>query len=112
MIDGSLAWKPQATLALVTTSSSASSSPSRHWPKPSPRSELRSIPTASLTRRVRSPGGSGGRGCHADHRAGGIAVTRLGDGNTRQRRTTGEGPEGSARCEEGLADCPSTPSGG
>src|SRR3954452_4847063 len=42
MIEASLAWKPQGTLALVTTRSSASSSPSVHWPKPSPRSEFRS----------------------------------------------------------------------
>src|SRR3954465_4354183 len=43
MIGGAEAWKPQATLALVTTPSSASSSPRVHWPKPSPRSEFRSI---------------------------------------------------------------------
>src|SRR3954452_8234797 len=42
MIEGSLAWNPQATLALVTTSSRASSSPSVHCPNPSPRSEFRS----------------------------------------------------------------------
>src|SRR3954469_1927213 len=42
MVEGSPAWKPQATFALVTTSSRASSSPSRHTPNPSPRSALRS----------------------------------------------------------------------
>src|SRR4051812_9070498 len=43
MVEGSPAWKPQATFALVTMPSSASSSPSRHTPNPSPRSALRSI---------------------------------------------------------------------
>src|SRR3954447_3711690 len=43
MVDGSPAWKPQATFALVTMPSSASSSPSRQTPKPSPRSAFRSI---------------------------------------------------------------------
>lgn len=43
MMDGSPAWKPQATLALVTTDSRASSSVSVQRPKPSPRSALRSI---------------------------------------------------------------------
>ncbi len=38
MITGSPAWKPQAMLALVTTSSSASSSPRRQAPSPSPMS--------------------------------------------------------------------------
>src|SRR4051795_7563674 len=42
MIEGSLAWNPQATLALVTMSSRASSSPSVHCPNPSPRSEFTS----------------------------------------------------------------------
>src|SRR3984893_10986326 len=40
---GSPAWNPQATLALVTMPSMASSSPSRQTPKPSPKSALRSI---------------------------------------------------------------------
>jgi NADP-dependent 3-hydroxy acid dehydrogenase YdfG len=40
---GSPAWKPQATLALVTMLSMASSSPSCQTPKPSPKSALRSI---------------------------------------------------------------------
>src|SRR3954471_6949247 len=43
IVDGSPAWKPQATFALVTTPSSASSSPSRQTPKPSPRSAFRSM---------------------------------------------------------------------
>ena len=43
MIDGSPAWKPQATLALETMSSSALSSPIFHGPSPSPRSLLMSI---------------------------------------------------------------------
>ena len=43
MVEGSPAWKPQATLALVTSFRRASSSPSRQRPKPSPRSALRSI---------------------------------------------------------------------
>src|SRR5882762_8716519 len=42
MIIPSPAWNPQATLALLTIASSASSSPSCHRPKPSPRSALRS----------------------------------------------------------------------
>ncbi len=37
------AWNPQATFALVTRRSRASSSPSRHTPKPSPRSAFRSM---------------------------------------------------------------------
>src|SRR5690606_9301644 len=37
------AWNPHATLALVTTSNKASSSPSGHAPNPSPKSLLRSI---------------------------------------------------------------------
>src|SRR5688572_5111833 len=41
-VDGSPAWKPQATLALVTMSSMASSSPRLHTPNDSPRSALRS----------------------------------------------------------------------
>src|SRR3954452_8122607 len=43
IVDGSPAWKPQATLALVITPSRASSSPSVQTPKPSPRSALTSI---------------------------------------------------------------------
>src|SRR5712675_2300068 len=61
-VAASPAWKPHATLALVTTSSIASSSPSRHTPKLSPRSALRSISlgeasvtTASLSRCRRGP---------------------------------------------------------
>src|SRR5919112_30326 len=51
MVDGSPAWKPQATFALVTMPSSASSSPSRHTPNPSPRSALRSTVRATSDRR-------------------------------------------------------------
>ena len=40
---GSPAWNPQATLALVTTSKIAASSPMRQAPKLSPRSLLMSI---------------------------------------------------------------------
>src|SRR3984957_10606935 len=40
---GSPAWKPHATLALVTMPSIASSSPSRQTPKPSPKSAFRSM---------------------------------------------------------------------
>ena len=47
-VDGSPAWKPQATLALVTMSSIASSSPRRHTPNDSPRSLLRSMRTAPI----------------------------------------------------------------
>src|SRR6266550_3614188 len=47
---GSPAWKPQATFALVTTSSIASSSPSRQRPNDSPRSALRSMRTATVLR--------------------------------------------------------------
>src|SRR5687767_3673933 len=43
MLRGSPAWKPQATLAEVSTSSSASSSPIVHAPKLSPTSATRSI---------------------------------------------------------------------
>ncbi len=46
MVGGSPAWNPHATFALVTTSSSRSSSPRRHTPNPSPRSAFRSICTA------------------------------------------------------------------
>src|SRR4051812_14573758 len=42
MVAGSPAWKPQATLALVTVAITAASSPSSQRPKPSPTSELRS----------------------------------------------------------------------
>ena len=42
IVSASPAWNPQATLALVTRRSSPSSSPSRHTPKPSPRSAFRS----------------------------------------------------------------------
>src|SRR6201993_5443664 len=45
---GSPAWKPHATLALVTIPSMASSSPSCQTPKPSPKSALRSIPATRL----------------------------------------------------------------
>src|SRR6516164_5720562 len=41
---GSPAWKPHATLALVTIASMASSSPRRQTPKPSPKLAVRSIP--------------------------------------------------------------------
>lgn len=44
MTDGSPAWKPHATFALETTSSSASSSPSVQRPKLSPISLFTSIP--------------------------------------------------------------------
>src|SRR5215218_4061039 len=47
-VAASPAWKPHATFALVTTSSIASSSPSRHTPKLSPRSALRSTVTADM----------------------------------------------------------------
>src|SRR5688572_20686581 len=47
-VRGSPAWKPQATLALLTTSSIASSSPSCQVPKPSPRSVLRSMSTCQI----------------------------------------------------------------
>src|SRR3954452_2791505 len=62
MIEGSPAWKPQATFALVTTPSRASSSPSRHTPNPSPRSALRStvrpgMVTAAVWHRGRGPRG-------------------------------------------------------
>src|SRR5690348_2313785 len=40
---GSPAWKPQATLALVTRRSIAASSPRVHRPNDSPRSALRSM---------------------------------------------------------------------
>src|SRR5690348_14536172 len=54
MISGSPAWNPQATLALVITSSSASSSPRLQTPNPSPRSALRSMGTSrTLARRRR-----------------------------------------------------------
>src|SRR5215472_5558721 len=43
IVSGSPAWKPQAMLALVTTASRASSSPSRQAPKLSPRSAFRSM---------------------------------------------------------------------
>src|SRR3954454_9777902 len=43
IVDGSPAWNPQATFALVITPSSASSSPSVQTPKPSPRSALTSM---------------------------------------------------------------------
>src|SRR3954470_5260970 len=61
IVDGSPAWKPQATFALVTTPSSASSSPSFQTPNPSPRSALRSIVrpadgvTGAVWHRVRAP---------------------------------------------------------
>src|SRR5262245_2179961 len=50
MVDGSPAWKPHATLALVTMPRRASSSPSRHTPKPSPRSLLRSTESHRIAR--------------------------------------------------------------
>src|SRR3569833_160970 len=48
-VAASPAWNPHATLALVTTSSIASSSPSRHTPKLSPRSALRSTVTTNAS---------------------------------------------------------------
>src|SRR5688572_23616841 len=42
IVAGSPAWNPQATFALVTTSSNAASSPRLQRPYPSPRSEFRS----------------------------------------------------------------------
>src|SRR4051812_14746151 len=42
MIDGSPAWKPQATLAEVISPSSSASGPPGHAPNPSPTSLLRS----------------------------------------------------------------------
>ena len=45
IVVASPAWKPHAMLALVTTSSIASSSPTTQVPKDSPRSALRSIRT-------------------------------------------------------------------
>src|SRR3954470_18779293 len=60
MMVASLAWNPQATLALVTTPSRASSSPRVHWPKPSPRSEFRSTAHSLPHRGLR--GGSGAAG--------------------------------------------------
>src|SRR4051812_50106043 len=43
MISGSPAWKPQATLTELASSIMAASLPISHAPKPSPRSQLRSI---------------------------------------------------------------------
>src|SRR5215217_1361932 len=56
MIDGSPAWKPQATLALVTTSSRALSSAIVQLPKPSPRSALRSTVFIGSSLLPRMPG--------------------------------------------------------
>src|SRR5687767_8130446 len=52
MVEGSPAWKPQATFALLTMPSRASSSPSCQTPKPSPRSAFRSIRRPLVTRAV------------------------------------------------------------
>src|SRR5690348_16925583 len=91
MIAGSPAWNPQAMLALVTMSRSASSSPIRYAPKPSPRSLLRSI---AGTDAGRSPS-TAPRYRHAE----------LGDGRGRRpaprARRTGRLPHGgaaAARC--------------
>src|SRR5206468_11002123 len=43
MMSGSPAWKPQATLTELASSIIAASLPISHAPKPSPRSQLRSI---------------------------------------------------------------------
>src|SRR5689334_16586614 len=43
MMSGSPAWKPQATLTELASSIMAASLPISHAPKPSPRSQLRSI---------------------------------------------------------------------
>ncbi len=56
--EASPAWKPQATLALVTQVSSASSSVRVQRPKPSPRSALRSISRAGRVALVRSVTGA------------------------------------------------------
>src|SRR5687768_14581868 len=61
MVRGSPAWKPQATLALVTTSSRARSSPRLQTPYPSPRSLLRS--TLALTEPILSRAGAEGLIC-------------------------------------------------
>src|SRR3984893_3324217 len=100
---GSPAWNPQATLALVTMPSMASSSPSRQTPKPSPKSALRSIEatTASLRRecgairRVQMPasppqaGGTPTSGCCASRIvAGRCPVASDGMSPTPGRRAT------------------------
>src|SRR4029453_4596722 len=53
IVAGSPAWNPQATFALVTTSSRAASSPTAQWPSPSPRSEFRSKVAPRLAGRGR-----------------------------------------------------------
>src|SRR3954465_13334664 len=75
MMVASLAWKPQATLALVTTRSRASSSPRVHWPKPSPRSEFR--PTAHSLPHRELRGGSGAAGGLGPAPVGGALLRRL-----------------------------------
>lgn len=56
------AWKPQATLALLTMPSMAASSPMRQAPKLSPRSLLRSSVLTSLYPDEADTGpGAGGR---------------------------------------------------
>src|SRR5690606_38160098 len=67
IVTGSPAWKPQATLALVTMSSRARSSPSRQIPKPSPRSALRSI-TMGPSLPLLPPGGGDSRRTLPDRR--------------------------------------------
>src|SRR5436190_22783831 len=68
IVDGSPAWKPHATFALVNTESSASSSPSRQTPKPSPRSALRSMEYDGSAGSGLRERGQVGRVDHADHR--------------------------------------------
>src|SRR5688500_8906860 len=52
MVTGSPAWKPHATLALVTSWNMAASSPMFHEPKDSPRSAFRST-AAAFQRSIR-----------------------------------------------------------
>src|SRR5215207_1726531 len=84
MMDGSPAWAPQATLALVTTSSRALSSPIVQLPKPSPRSAFRStVCIRSSSRHSRSPAEQVDDGEHRTHRQ--VAGEQPGRGADRQQ---------------------------
>src|SRR5687768_1986623 len=94
MVEGSPAWNPQATFALLTMPSRASSSPRRQTPKPSPRSAFRSI---------RRPGLVTGAVSHRPDRLGDTVTRRLVDRSPCRRPDSSAGLAGvGVRDADGL----------
>src|SRR5262245_60187446 len=79
IVSGSPAWNPHATFALVTTSSRARSSPSRHTPNPSPRSALRSIRSRLAPHERLLAGGFDGREPVLEHLVLVVGLVAAGD---------------------------------